>query len=471
MHDLSLYIVTFNCARNPIQPKLFASHLFSALPPTTAQGSGNNNGGSLPDIVVLSLQEVAPLACAFLGGRFLTPYLDNFRCAVRLASSAWQGSASTDEYYSHVISRNVGMTAIMVFARPQCADTVRWIDVAGVGTGLWEMGNKGAVGVRLGLSSPVSQVQAQDGGGLLEVTFVAAHLAPFERGCQKRNEHWESIVRRLVFVPAEGSRLSPPVGTHGRPSLSVDGEEEPLLPGRSENVMAIPQGIYRPTSHLFLAGDLNYRTNGSSPKTGDFQAYPQLTHDRSDPRHHSHLLKDDQLTRELRAGRTCHGLEELPIDFPPTYKYSRRPPRPSDDHHEVLNWAKWRWPSWCDRILFLGPPSWSSASGRGMRFGNYTALSVMPTSDHRPVAFSLSIPIEPIPKPPEGADGGSDDPRLSPPFPLDLTWREKRSQARRREVIVGIMAYLSLTWEGNAILLALVTGCVWGWWVIRALLP
>ncbi|KAI9772669.1 MAG: hypothetical protein M1840_000264 [Geoglossum simile] len=470
MHDLSLYIVTFNCARNPIQPKLFASHLFKALPPTTGQGSGNGNGSSSPDIVVLSLQEVAPLACAFLGGRFLTPYFDNFRRAVRLASLAWQGDADTGDYYSHIISRNVGMTAIMVFAKPICADAVKWIDVAGVGTGLWAMGNKGAVGVRLGLCSPVGQVQEQDGRGLPEVTFVAAHLAPFERGCRRRNEDWESIARRLVFMPSKGLLLGSSVGTHGRLSLSSDGEEAPLLHDGLVDVTAAPQGIYRPTSHLFLAGDLNYRTNGSPPTTGDFQAYPQPTHDRSDPRHHSHLLEGDQLTRELRAGRTCHGLEELPIDFPPTYKYLCKPSQPSDDHQEVLNWAKWRWPSWCDRILFMGLPPWSSTSDRSIRFGKYTALSVMPTSDHRPVAFSLSIPREPIPQPPEGASGGSSDPRLNPPFPLDPMWREKRSRARRREVVVGVVAYLGLTWEGNVILVALVIGCAWGWWVTRGLL-
>ncbi|KAI9780517.1 MAG: hypothetical protein M1839_006635 [Geoglossum umbratile] len=467
MHDLSLYIVTFNCARNPIQPKLFASHLFQALPPATGQGSSNDCANSLPDILVLSLQEVAPLAYAFLGGRFLTPYLDSFRRAVQLASSAWQGGAGSGENYSFIISRNVGMTAIMVFARPQCADTVRWIDVAGVGTGLWAIGSKGAVGVRLGLSSPNSQIRQQNDRGLLEVAFVAAHLAPSEWGCQKRNENWESIARQLVFVPAKSSPLGSSVGRHRRSSSGSDDEQEPLLPGGSEGEMTGFQGIYRPTSHLFLAGDLNYRTNGSSPSTGDFQAYPQLTHDKADPRHHSHLLQSDQLTRELRAGRTCHGLEELSIDFPPTYKYSRESSRQSDDHQGALNWVRWRWPSWCDRILFLDLPPWSS--GRRLQFGKYTALSAMPTSDHRPVALSLCIPLEPIPQPPEGAgDGG--DPRLSPPFPLDPMWREKRSQARRREVVVGLVAYLGLTWEGNVILFALVVGCAGGWWAVRGLL-
>src|ERR1700742_5223894 len=104
MSKLSLYIVTFNCACNPIQPSLFASHLFGALPPDTSNNSSDN---SLPDILVLSLQEVAPLPCAFLGGRFLAPYLNNFRLAVQLASVARRGDSNRVKHYSTVISRNV----------------------------------------------------------------------------------------------------------------------------------------------------------------------------------------------------------------------------------------------------------------------------------------------------------------------------------------------------------------------------
>ncbi|KAI9866273.1 MAG: hypothetical protein M1813_001395 [Trichoglossum hirsutum] len=469
MSKLSLYIVTFNCARNPIQPSLFASHLFGALPPDTSNNSSDN---SLPDILVLSLQEVAPLPCAFLGGRFLSPYLNDFRLAVQLASTARRGDSNRVKHYSTVISRNVGMTAIMVFARQDCADAVRWVDVAGVGVGLWAMGNKGAVGVRLGLSSPTSQIRQCDDRDLVEATFVAAHLAPLERGCQRRNEDWESIVRQLVFMPAGGPLPgSSPSARERSSSSGLDGDQEPLLPDGTESRKIISNGIYRPTSHLFLAGDLNYRTNGSPPTPNAYLAYPQPIHDTADPRHHTHLLQGDQLTRELRAGRTCHGLKELPINFPPTYKFLNKGPKYPDDRQGVWNWAKYRWPSWCDRILFLDLPPWSSAGGGDLEFREYTALPVMPTSDHRPVALSLSIPSEPIPQRPEDAVGGDDDPRLSPPFPLDPTWREKRVWARRREVVVGLVAYLVLTWEGNGILLALIVGCVGGWWVTRGLLP
>ncbi|KAH0556993.1 hypothetical protein GP486_005220 [Trichoglossum hirsutum] len=467
MPELSLYIVTFNCARNPIQRSLFASHLFGALPPDTSDNSSDN---ALPDILVLSLQEVAPLPCAFLGGRHLAPYLDNFHRAVQLASAARRGDAGQGEHYSAVISRNVGMTAVMVFARPECADAVRWIDVAGVGTGLWAMGNKGSVGVRLGLSSPIGQVRRRDDRNLVEMTFVAAHLEAFERGCQWRNENWESIARRLVFMPAGGSLPGSPRSAREHSSSEVDGEEEePLLPDALDNEKAISHGIYRPTSHLFLAGDLNYRTNGYPPTPNAYQAYPQPIHDTADPRHYTHLLQNDQLTRELRAGRTCHGLRELPIDFPPTYKYLNRAPQSLDDRQGVWNWAKHRWPSWCDRILFLDLPPWSSAGGGNLEFRGYTALPVMPTSDHRPVALSLFVPLEPIPQPPEDAVGGSDDPRLSPPFPLDPTWRDRRVWARRREVVVGLVAYLAWTWEGNCVLLTLAVGCVGGWWIARGL--
>ncbi|KAH0544610.1 hypothetical protein FGG08_001259 [Glutinoglossum americanum] len=468
MPELSLFIVTFNCACNLIQPKLFASHLLGALPPVTSRAS--DNGGSLPDILVLSLQEVAPLPLSFLGGRFLAPYLNNFHHAVQLASAAGQGDGSRGGHYSAIISRNVGSTAIMVFARQGCADAVKWIDVAGVGTGLWAMGNKGAVGARLGLSSLTGRIR-HDEADLVEVTFVAAHLAPSERGCQRRNEDWESIARRLVFAPVEASPLRSLVNTRRSSSSRSDGEQDPLLPGGSESDAAVSQGIYRPTSYLFLAGDLNYRTNGSSPAPNAYRMYPQPTHDIADPRHHIHLLQGDQLARELQAGRTCHGLKELPIDFPPTYKYLSKPPQQSGDHQGVWNWERYRWPSWCDRILFLDIPPWSSADRRGLRFHEYTTLPITPTSDHRPVALSLSIPLEPIPQPSEDVVEEGSDPRLNPPFSLDPAWREKRVWARRREVAVGLVAYLVLTWEGNGILLALIVGCAGGWWVARGLLP
>ena len=64
-------------------------------------------------------------------------------------------------------------------------------------------------------------------------------------------------------------------------------------------------------------GDLNYRISTTQPEKlalrdigtylgeGDIQG----------------LLKYDQLTQEMKAERTMHGLKEGKINFPPTYKF------------------------------------------------------------------------------------------------------------------------------------------------------
>ena len=71
----------------------------------------------------------------------------------------------------------------------------------------------------------------------------------------------------------------------------------------------------------------------------------------------------------------------------------------------------------------------------------------------------------------EGDNGGKKlDVRLVPPFGLNPLWMEQREAARTKEVVVGIGAYLALTWEGRGVLLAIVVGALGGWAVIGSLL-
>jgi hypothetical protein len=161
-----------------------------------------------------------------------------------------------------------------------------------------------------------------------------------------------------------------------------------------------------------------------------------------------------------------HLLTEATVTFPPTYKYSdaakdaakNSKPLPSggSDEHASWPWAKHRVPSWCDRILFL-------AGGRGgadVDVHSYDALSVQPTSDHRPVTMSVTIPLR---KPELAAD-------FKAPFSMRRDWRERRAAARRYEVLVGIAAYLALTWEGEALLVATVVGILGGYVALKAVL-
>ncbi|KAI4128750.1 MAG: hypothetical protein LQ347_004052 [Umbilicaria vellea] len=441
MASLSILNVTFNCARELIQPEAFARHLANVLPKPRG-----------PDILVFSLQELAPIAYSFLGGSLLVPYYKRVHEAVRItASTLGEGK------YGNVITRNVGMTALMIFAREELGSQLEWIEAAGVGVGLHEMGNKGAVAARIGL---------QVAEGSIEMTFVAAHLAPMENGLERRNEDWKNIVQGLVFGPVEnGAKIA-----RTRTSQITTDEDGPLL-ARSSNTTHSLSGLYTPTAHLFLGGDLNYRTSSVKPTPKDYSKYPQPTKDDTDPNHFAHLLQDDQLTRELEAGRTCSGLQEAPVNFPPTYKYSNKARAvAATTDGETLDWAIHRWPSWCDRILYLDLPAWMKEQdpSNKIRIHDYTALPLMPTSDHRPVMLLLTIPQCPIPPPDdEDSDG---DLRLHPPYAINPIWRQKRAAARRKEIVVGLGAYFSLTWEGRGILLAMLIGALGAWAVVQSMI-
>ncbi|KAI4258779.1 MAG: hypothetical protein LQ352_001088 [Teloschistes flavicans] len=438
--SLNVLTVTFNCGRRLIRPEIFGRQLCNAFP----------NSHS-PDVLVLCLQEVAPIAYSFLGGSYIVPYFALFHNAVALAAKVPGGTR-----YEHVITRNVGMTACMIFVSREHRRCVQWIETAGIGLGFKEMGNKGAVGFRLGYAVADE---------VMELTFVATHLAPMEHAMKRRNEDWMNIVRGLVFTPVK-DRKGPKASQ--RECISHE-ESEALLADHQGKQL---KGIYTPNSHLILAGDLNYRTSDTAPLPSDIRVYPQPTSSPTDPHHYSHLLRKDQLFRERTAGRTFHGLTEAPIAFPPTYKYSNKAQlrAESDASMRTWEWAKHRWPSWCDRILWLDLPVWTEtrSPNAGIAVEKYDALPLNPTSDHRPVVLGLRVPLKAIPTPRDGE--GEDDLRMSPPFAIDPEWRERRMAARRKEVMVGLFAYMFLTWEGLAILLALVVGAIGGWAIVRSML-
>ncbi|EOA84685.1 hypothetical protein ACJQWK_06342 [Exserohilum turcicum] len=416
---LDLYLVTFNVARNLVDPQALAPTFFQALP----------KGSPVPDVVAISLQEIAPIAYSFLGGAYLKPYFDRVTTTVQLAADLHSpGTAALD----HVATRSLGMTALMLFAKPAIVERIQWIQSAGAGVGFSNMGNKGAVAMRIGLSCP----GADD---TLDLTFAAAHLAPMERNVDARNKDWENLVRNLVFVNGDDSAYS-------------SSEERPLLqPSSSDHVPADHNGLFTPGNHVFFYGDLNYRTSDSPPDGDAHKSYPQPTEPESSSRHFSHILKQDQLNREKDAKRTLHGFQELPITFPPTYKYSISHGKNTNTAKRALSgegdswqWSKHRYPSWCDRILFL-----RAGSSSELQPQIYTALPIQPTSDHRPVALSVRVEETPIKM-------GVNDILARPPFEINPQWKARRDAARRWEIIVGVLSYLALTNKGRIILVTMV---------------
>lgn len=413
MSYLKLYLLTWNCGRAFVEEAAFAKHLFDGWQDPSADVA------KLPDAIVLNIQEIAPLSHAFLGGSFVTPYFDHFRKAVGLAST----SAKADFNYVNVISRNCGLTALMLFIRDDFMDDVTSIMAAEVGVGLSQMGNKGAVGVRVGWKVPKMD-QA------LYTTFVSAHLAAFEEEMERRDQDYKDIIAGLVFTGQDAREW--------RKSQTSD-EQVPLLAGTSvDSDESHDQGVYADDTHLFVSGDLNYRTGMTGPAKEDAAHYPQPTSDVKSAIHYRQLLGKDQLTQQLHAGKTLHGLTEQKIDFPPTYKLKLNVDKPVilDQDTDAWEWSTHRWPSWCDRILFSATPSLHVVAGK------YSSLPIFRTTDHRPVALSAAVALKPI------SDTGFS--KLAP-VSINADYHSRRNAARRQEIAVGLAAYLSTTYEGAAL--------------------
>ncbi|KAH6855008.1 DNase I-like protein [Chaetomium sp. MPI-CAGE-AT-0009] len=515
---LNLFILTFNCAKSFINPPVFAAHLHGAL--------AEQNTAELPDLVVFSLQEVAPLSYAFIGSYFLNPYYARFGEALNLASAKVLATADGDDGhpsistaaprgrtppYTLVRAKNVGMTAILMYARDPTS--IRKIEEAECGFGAADMGNKGAVGLRVTWSGQADETGSDK---TTELTFVATHLAAMEWNLKKRNSNWRSIVAGLTFANPRSilpgafptDRAPPSVDRSGAgdsaprlptgdspdpseeepedtPSSGEEEEEQdthpllshPQLPTTDEATLAALQSIsiYKPTSHLFVAGDLNYRISSTTPPP--LSTFPSF--DPASEHHYPHFLPRDQLTLERRAGRALHGLAEAPIAFGPTYKFdvldgaagaaNEAAVRAGSTVNGVpeVPWrfAPHRWPGWCDRVLYLDVPR-----------------------DHRAVFFRARVPVlgeEEMRRPPppsagggaedqveaSGVDGDGDaglvDPRVRMPVPVDVHAWERRAAARRREMVVGWTAFVWSTREGAMLLATLLALGVGSWWLLR----
>ncbi|SPN99945.1 related to phosphatidylinositol phosphate phosphatase [Cephalotrichum gorgonifer] len=482
MSAVDVFFLTFNCAKNFVDVPVFATHLLSALRQRSAPGG-------LPDLVAFSLQEIAPIAYSFIGPYFLNPYLARYEDALNLAADAFNNPTGHDDRsplplpgklrtsppaYTLVRSKNVGMTAILLFAR----DPLAVVDVqeAEVGFGAAEMGNKGAAGLRV-------LYEARDGAGSAELTFVATHLAAMEWNLARRNANWAAIMRGLTFENPE-KILKPKVVA--ATSAEDDGEggtglEEVVRLLHDRHIEESRQmqerlhdiSVFKPSSHLFVAGDLNYRISATSPTPN--ANFPSL--DPESENYYPHFFPLDQLTREREAGRTLNGLSEARVDFPPTYKYDITPPSSSESNNPLeVSWkfAPHRYPSWTDRVLYLDIPPWTKAlrpEARGIEVQAYNAMPVVASSDHRAVFLRVDVPVMDkedllLPRQDSHAEYPAEwdlDPRAKMPVAIDPEAWERRAAARQKEVMAGWSMLLGSTQEGALIVgtLALVAVSAW----------
>lgn len=254
------------------------------------------------------------------------------------------------------------------------------------------------------------------------------------------------------------------------PPTSSAGDESEVLLLQDPNEQALHDiTIYKPGSHLFVAGDLNYRISKTPPSPeSDF---PDL--DPQSPSYFKRFLALDQLTLEKAAGRTLQGLREPTILFPPTYKLEVTD---EGEGRDVVSW-KWaphRWPGWCDRVLYLDVPPWASGSGSPataevkMNTIAYDALPPVRTSDHRAVFLRFGVPVlEPsiLTPSPELRTSDSNDPRINLPYPIDLESWDHRARVKKWEWVIGWSMLVSQSKQGIAVFATLFFIGLGTWWL------
>lgn len=256
--------------------------------------------------------------------------------------------ANLDVKYNLVARSQIGAIATIVFSLDQVDETLNSpfqplsivdVDTAGSHRGYIYSSLKGGAGVRLTVNVPGSASNPQ------ELTFIDAHLAANEGCIESRNADFQGIVTSLGFK---------------------DG-----------------YGAYKPGSHLFFMGDLNYRASinkNSSGTNSDSSASVPLTSAMTDDDAtsiYARLRHTDELYHVIKNKSSFYGFVEPPISFAPTYKFRTK-----------TMYDTKRIPSWCDRILHL-PYS------QPAKVIKYDSVPDIDTSDHKPVYQILEVPNSP----------------------------------------------------------------------------
>ena len=294
-----------------------------------------------PDIIAVLLVEVVdinnPLSYLagvpnVVGSIFDTqPRLDGLSEPVTAEAAAWEVSLAK-HLPNHVLmarKQQVGNLALVFVAMPLVASCSN-ARVAAIGTGPLGAGNKGAVGISLGVHGST-------------LCLLCAHLAAGTKGPAARNKDVATIVSKLAFPanpqPASGAPTAAP-----KPPLSIEAHD-----------------------FVVWGGDLNYRISLKDEAVHAFVKSTDL----------AALAAADELKTAQAAGQAFAGYDEGALDFLPTYKYDA-----NSDVYDTS--AKRRAPAWTDRILWREGEHVSSTF-----YGRHE----MRDSDHRPVSAVLRLSV------------------------------------------------------------------------------
>lgn len=361
-----LLLLTFNCAKRFHPGEEVASFLEDA---GVFHSFGSESNG--PELIVIGLQEIAPI----MDGCFKD--VDNYVSSIiEGIDTALERSFGSRNNYTKLPPVISGAIALAVYVRNTETVTVTKSSAASIGCGYFRSTLKGGVGLRITLNDT------------REFTFVTAHLTANEGYATARNQDYINIATELDFG---------------------DG-----------------YGIYKPQSHLFFLGDLNYRS-----LKDPFARDPNV----NEASHEllSNYQSIDELTINKEKGFTLFGMDEARIDFKPTYKFRVR---------SLDTYNRERIASWCDRILYLHYPS-------SVKIHKYDAIFGSKNSDHKPVYLAVSVPnsAPPFPLDANGTFNSTDGPKVN----LSLSSKQYYDviEGRVADTAIGWSIYLSSTKTGR----------------------
>eukprot|EP01060_Flectonema_neradi_P037508 TRINITY_DN7565_c0_g1_i2.p1 TRINITY_DN7565_c0_g1~~TRINITY_DN7565_c0_g1_i2.p1 ORF type:complete len:766 (+),score=145.77 TRINITY_DN7565_c0_g1_i2:75-2372(+) len=335
------------------------------------------------DLLAIGLQEVDMSANTMVLGetspkveiweQFVTSQLERLSTPNTNTEAGNSETELPPASYVKIRSKSMGGLFIIVFAKESIAAHCSNIQSACVKTGQVKqvvgLRNKGAVAIRLTCFGK-------------RILFINTHLEAHTEGIQRRNKGFDKIVSELRFEPVNHCVDDPVDLVWPQDSFLQDTPRPPIIASVTENVTEdtsmqtvqskistgmsdqdleagslnslnggsplqapVPMlsaatnkenNLLYEYDYLFWAGDLNYRLwNIENSVCRQMIKDKQL----------SSLRTKDQLSQVTLNQQAFCGFTELPLNFPPTYKY---------DAGEATydSSAKQRVPSWTDRILY-----------------------------------------------------------------------------------------------------------------------
>jgi len=332
---LPMLVVTFNCGgREPPEATELAPLLAAAAP----------SGGHQPALILLTLQEICPLYLAYYPSALAqdadVEAAKSWVAALSEALSLVAGGINGACPYRHLVTKSLIGMLLVAFAHEAAMPKVVGTSDSEARCGAYGAGNKGAVATSLSV-----------GGHRICVINVhlAAGVGPAKAEARYRN--LEDIFHRLRFHDCNGME---------RNALEHD--------------------------LLVLAGDFNSRLSALSDAEGATVAAATAPHAAALTSEASQELIEqclvahgDEATALRQAQRGLWAmLEEAPVSFPPTYKFTQG--------EDGLDLSKC--PAWCDRIFWWARPDRLTAVPRAE---SYRRIDEVLCSDHRAVVLILDV--------------------------------------------------------------------------------